>query len=148
MSDYDPDYGDGPQEPPREVEIEHRPTSDFDYEQSRRIAASDPSFASLIMAAMRKADSKNTILLRMTFPEMWDELEARYNPASQPACTCARTDPKFWTTHYGATEPGSQWEWDPGCPVHLPWVADDPSVLCGDSPAPCNCDDPTIHNGH
>lgn len=39
-----------------------------------------------------------------------------------PECTCILTDPKTWTTHAGAVEPGSQMEPDPDCPVHFPAV--------------------------
>lgn len=33
-------------------------------------------------------------------------------------CTCPWVDPKYWTTHYGAVEPGSTQEYDPTCPIH------------------------------
>lgn len=51
----------------------------FDYRASRRLNEMDPSFTTLIMAAMRKADSHNAALLRASWPEIWSELEARYN---------------------------------------------------------------------
>ncbi|QPO16961.1 hypothetical protein KDJ01_gp29 [Arthrobacter phage Kittykat] len=35
-------------------------------------------------------------------------------------CTCHLVDEKYWTTHYGAVEPGSMWEPNPDCPVHFP----------------------------
>jgi hypothetical protein len=38
----------------------------------------DPPFYALIMAAMRKADTTNSDLLKRAFPEVWDELEERY----------------------------------------------------------------------
>ena len=44
-----------------------------------------------------------------------DETEA----ARALVCTCYWTDSKYWTTHYGATEPGSQMEPNPDCPVHF-----------------------------
>lgn len=53
--------------------------SHFDYMQSRDISALDPTFAALIMAAMRKADSTNSARLRQAFPDIWDELDQRYN---------------------------------------------------------------------
>jgi hypothetical protein len=34
------------------------------------------------------------------------------------ACTCPYVDPKYWTTYYGAVEPGSMQEYDPTCPAH------------------------------
>lgn len=48
------------------------------YEVSRELS-SDVPFYALIMAAMRRADSMNAIALRAAFPEVWDELQARYN---------------------------------------------------------------------
>lgn len=53
--------------------------SRFDYDVSREIAKNDPPFASLIMAAMRKADSINIAKLAAVFPEIHDEVQARYN---------------------------------------------------------------------
>lgn len=51
--------------------------SDFDYQASKRIA--DYPFYAIIMAAMRKADSTNIEKLKAAFPEIWNELEERYN---------------------------------------------------------------------
>mgnify|MGYP001592579225 CR=1 FL=1 len=51
----------------------------YDYITSLEIGASDPPFYALIMAAMRKADTSNTELLREAWPEVWDELYARYH---------------------------------------------------------------------
>jgi hypothetical protein len=53
--------------------------SHYDYLISQEISAKDPPFASLIMAAMRKADSDNTALLANAFPEIFYELRDRYN---------------------------------------------------------------------
>ena len=53
--------------------------SRYDYEKSREIATQDPPFAALIMAAMRKADSRNAEILRAAYPGMWEELRARYD---------------------------------------------------------------------
>lgn len=39
-------------------------------------------------------------------------------PTVADDCTCTQTDPKYWFVHYGAVEPGSQWEQNPDCPVH------------------------------
>jgi len=50
-----------------------------EYQESREISKSDPQFCALIMAAMRKADDKNLAKLRAAWPEVWDELSARYN---------------------------------------------------------------------
>jgi hypothetical protein len=47
------------------------------YEESKRLAA-EGDFYSLLMAAMRCADTGNTERLREAFPEVWDELNARY----------------------------------------------------------------------
>lgn len=52
--------------------------SHYDYMKSRELD-SDFSFASLIMGAMRKADSINFEKLKNVFPEIANELQARYN---------------------------------------------------------------------
>lgn len=52
--------------------------SRFDYEASKKIMLEDPPFDALIMAAMRKADSKNVRGLKAIFPYIWDELQERY----------------------------------------------------------------------
>jgi len=52
--------------------------SQHDYEVSKRIAYDYPFYA-LIMAAMRQADTDNTARLRAAFPDVWAELQARYN---------------------------------------------------------------------
>lgn len=36
-------------------------------------------FYALLMAAMANADSENVVKLRNAFPEVWNELVARYN---------------------------------------------------------------------
>ncbi|MGP4054131.1 hypothetical protein ACTWP6_04795 [Mycobacterium sp. 4D054] len=51
----------------------------FDYRASQHIGVSDPPFYALIMAAIRKADSQNAARLRMAFPEIYAEFEARYH---------------------------------------------------------------------
>jgi hypothetical protein len=38
-----------------------------------------PPFYAVIQAAMRLADTGNAALLRAAFPEVWDELQERYN---------------------------------------------------------------------
>jgi hypothetical protein len=53
--------------------------SRFDYEQSKRINQEDYTFAALVMAAMRKADTMNGMLLAKVFPSIDAELRARYN---------------------------------------------------------------------
>lgn len=49
------------------------------YHYGIRLSALDPPFESLIMAAMRKADTDNSDKLQSAFPELWRELKARYN---------------------------------------------------------------------
>lgn len=49
------------------------------YHVSVNVAAKDHPFESLIMAAMRKADSTNGAALQRAFPDTWRELQARYN---------------------------------------------------------------------
>ena len=51
----------------------------YDYKASQQIAAEDYPFYALIMAAMRQADTGNVELLREAFPEIWEELFARYH---------------------------------------------------------------------
>lgn len=53
--------------------------SRFDYLESKRLAMEDASFAALIMAAYRRADTANALLLRGAFPDLVAELQARYN---------------------------------------------------------------------
>lgn len=50
----------------------------YDYRASVDIASRDEPFYALIMAAMRKADTINTRLLRDAWPHVWDELQMRY----------------------------------------------------------------------
>jgi hypothetical protein len=50
----------------------------FAYRASIALGKGDPSFYGLIMAAMRKADTRNAELLRRAFPEVWADLQARY----------------------------------------------------------------------
>jgi len=50
----------------------------YDYKKSLEISAKDPPFASLIMAAIRKADTDNTIKLGDVFPDIFNELQKRY----------------------------------------------------------------------
>lgn len=52
-----------------------------EYRASISIAARDEPFYALIMAAMRKADTENTSKLRAAWPEVYDELFARYHSA-------------------------------------------------------------------
>jgi len=51
----------------------------YDYKISQRIAFEDYPFYGLIMAAMRRADSANLDRLRRAFPQIYEELFARYN---------------------------------------------------------------------
>lgn len=48
------------------------------YQVSLELLKNDPPFSALIMAAMRRADSQNIVLLQAAFPEIWFELEERY----------------------------------------------------------------------
>ncbi|MDQ2628262.1 MAG: hypothetical protein M3Y90_14865 [Actinomycetota bacterium] len=53
--------------------------SSYDYQVSRTPVIAGAPFYSLIMAAMRRADTINAALLRTCWPEVWDEVQARYN---------------------------------------------------------------------
>lgn len=48
-----------------------------EYQVSKELAAIP--FYALVMAAMRRADSTNLPKLQAAFPDVWDELDARYN---------------------------------------------------------------------
>ena len=48
----------------------------YDYHASLRLEETDPPFYALIMAAMRKADSNNIVILRDAWPEIYDEFQA------------------------------------------------------------------------
>jgi len=50
----------------------------YDYERSKEIAAEEPSFAILIMAAAWKADTLNFGRPREAFPGIIEDLEKRY----------------------------------------------------------------------
>lgn len=54
-----------------------------EYSESVKISTGDeigdePSFYSIIMAAMRRADTSNLAKLCIAFPKQWEELKARY----------------------------------------------------------------------
>ncbi|WP_029108699.1 hypothetical protein [Mycobacterium sp. URHD0025] len=51
----------------------------YDYRASQPISAIDTPFYALLMAAIRKADSQNAARLRMAFPHIHAEFQARYN---------------------------------------------------------------------
>jgi len=51
----------------------------YEYQESQKIAASGYSFYGLIMAAMRLADTDNLEQLKLGFPNVWRELQDRYN---------------------------------------------------------------------
>lgn len=53
--------------------------SHYDYIVGRDIYLQDPPFYALIQAAMRKADSTNQFKLKHAWPEVYAELEQRYN---------------------------------------------------------------------
>lgn len=51
----------------------------YDYEASKRATKEGYPFYALIMAAMRDADSENQAKLKDAWPDVWAELDARYN---------------------------------------------------------------------
>ena len=51
----------------------------YEYEESRLISQKNYGFYSLIMAAMRKADTGNMAALEFAFPSTAAELKARYH---------------------------------------------------------------------
>lgn len=52
--------------------------SQYDYEQGKKIEMYQFPFYALIQAAMRQSDSDNIKKLKVVFPEVYEELEARY----------------------------------------------------------------------
>lgn len=53
--------------------------SRFDYDVSRVLSQADYPFYALVMAAYRQADTTNAAKLRAAWPDVVDELDARYN---------------------------------------------------------------------
>ena len=51
----------------------------YDYHASLKLSQNDPPFYAIIMAAMRKADTNNTALLKSCWPEVYAELFERYH---------------------------------------------------------------------
>ena len=51
----------------------------YDYQVAQQIDRQDPPFYALIMAAMRKASTRNAEKLRDAWPEVWREFYARYH---------------------------------------------------------------------
>ena len=51
----------------------------YDYQFSEELSKRNPPFAALIMAALCKADAENTAKLRSTWPDICDEMQARYD---------------------------------------------------------------------
>ncbi len=50
-----------------------------EYQISKELSALDVPFYALIMAAMRQADTNNTLILRRSWPRLWAEMGERYN---------------------------------------------------------------------
>ena len=53
--------------------------SHYDYQMGLEISAKDYPFYAIVQAAIRQADSVNLEKLRQAFPQVWEELQARYN---------------------------------------------------------------------
>lgn len=68
----------------------------YDYMKSKEIAAKDYPFYAILMAAMRQADSINTAKLKGVWPEVWKELQDRYNA---PHGILYTEEPKEGTNH-------------------------------------------------
>lgn len=49
------------------------------YQVSIDLTNSDPPMSALLMAAMRKADSQNAAILHGAYPQLWAEMQRRYN---------------------------------------------------------------------
>jgi hypothetical protein len=50
----------------------------FEYRAASALKRDDLPFYALIAAAMWRADSFNAATLRASFPQVWDDLQARY----------------------------------------------------------------------
>ena len=51
----------------------------YGYKESQKISETDPGFDALIFAAIRKADTKNLMILEHAFPMLVVEFKERYN---------------------------------------------------------------------
>jgi hypothetical protein len=51
----------------------------YDYKYSQRSEITNAPFYGLVMALMRQADTENTEKLKLAWPEVYAELESRYN---------------------------------------------------------------------
>ena len=51
----------------------------YDYNVAKRIEMQGYPFYALIQAAMRQADTDNLERLKQAFPDVWSELQQRYN---------------------------------------------------------------------
>ena len=51
----------------------------YAYKKSQELRALNFPFYALLMAAMRQADDVNTAKFKAMWPDVWDELHARYN---------------------------------------------------------------------
>ncbi|MGH3693262.1 MAG: hypothetical protein ACRDRX_04550 [Pseudonocardiaceae bacterium] len=65
----------------------------YDYEISGIVDAQCLPFYALVMAAMRRADDSNLMLLQAVFPETWREFLARYNAPGGRLDSDPRTQP-------------------------------------------------------
>lgn len=77
----------------------------FDYQASQEVHAEERPFFALIMAAMRRADTHNALLLRAAFPDTWDELQLRYHSPGGILATerCPRCG-HAWLDHDSASD--------------------------------------------
>lgn len=51
----------------------------YDYQISQQLAVQDLPFYGLLFALIRRADTRNTELIRQAWPEVYDEFVTRYN---------------------------------------------------------------------
>jgi len=58
----------------------------YDYQKSKEIAAEEPTFTSLIMAATWKANTLNFGRLKTAFPDIIEELEKIYFRGDKLKC--------------------------------------------------------------
>ena len=58
----------------------------YDYRKSKEIAAEEPSFVALIMAAAWNADTLNYGKLKAAFPEIIGKMEKIYSKGDKSKC--------------------------------------------------------------
>ncbi len=118
-----------------------RRVSHFDYEASIALLAEEPPFWSLVMAAMVRGDTDNARTLRAAFPDVYDEVCARYNapggylPGELASIANCPDCGHPWVEHDEATDDEMV---VPGC-NHIDEESDAAISMDGDDDLECQC---------